>query len=469
MRILLAVLVAAVAAIGMLPPEVGRAQDAAYRLVADWPTLPEGVFFGQQRGWPDQAARDAAAAARRAAGGGPGGPGGARPTAPPIYGQGISGIAIDGDDHIYVFNRGEQTVMVFDRDGKLVRAGAERDMHGERVAGGWLHSGEVDWDGNVWVVERMNHRIIKFDPTLERALMQIGVTGEPGNDATHLNSPSGILFTREGNIVVTDGYGNNRVALYGPDGTFIKQVGRGRGGPDDKGAGPGEWDLPHQGAVDADDNLYLVDRENRRIQVLRQPAQLRPRVRQRGLEPLGHRHLAPRRRRLRLHRRPRRRARPQDRPRRRPHPRHLGRARPRPRPVRLGPRHGRRHAGRGLRGRHLRPAGAEVRAGGAVALRAEFVAQLLEHATTGFALYCKSALDHATACVVDPAVVRQELQPDICLVWPRSWKYSITISHLKGLDVKSSNGTMPGAPPGSGFCSAGHRARSAIRLPRSRD
>ena len=266
MRILLAVLVAAVAAFGMLPPEVGRAQDAAYRLVADWPTLPPGTFFGQQRGWPDQSARDAAAAARRAAGGG-GGPG-ARPSAPPIYGQGISGIAIDGDDHIYVFNRGEQTVMVFDRDGKLVRAGAERDMQGERVAGGWLHSGEVDWDGNVWVVERMNHRIIKFDPTLERALMQIGVTGEPGNDATHLNSPSGILFTREGNIVVTDGYGNNRVVLYGPDGTFIKQIARGRGGPDDKGAGPGEWDLPHQGAVDADDNLYLVDRENRRIQVL---------------------------------------------------------------------------------------------------------------------------------------------------------------------------------------------------------
>ena len=227
MRILLTVLVAAVAAVGMLPAEVGRAQDAAYRLVADWPTLGPGVFFGQQRGWPDQAARDAAAA-RRAAGGG--GRGGAPPTTPPIYGQGISGIAIDEDDHIYVFNRGEQTVMVFDREGSLVRAGAERDMHGAPVAGGWLHSGEVDWDGNVWVVERMNHRILKFDPTLERALMQIGVTGEPGTDATHLNSPSGILFTREGNIVVTDGYGNNRVALYRPDGTFIRQVAKGHGG-----------------------------------------------------------------------------------------------------------------------------------------------------------------------------------------------------------------------------------------------
>ena len=172
--------------------------------------------------------------------------------------------------------------MVFDREGDLVRAGTERDMHGEPVAGGWLHSGEVDWDGNVWVVERMNHRmnhrIIKFDPTLERALMQIGVTGEPGNDATHLNSPSGIRFTREGNIVVTDGYGNNRVVLYGPDGAFIKQVGRGRGGPEDKGrrarrvgSAASEWDLPHQGAVDAaaDDNLYLIDRENRRVQVFR--------------------------------------------------------------------------------------------------------------------------------------------------------------------------------------------------------
>ncbi|MEE2635972.1 MAG: 6-bladed beta-propeller [Acidobacteriota bacterium] len=262
MRFILATLACAVAVV-MLPSSTGRAQSA-YALVEDWPTMPPGTFFGQQTGWPNQSSRDAAAAARRAAGGGRGG----RPsTTPPIYGQGVSGIAIDGEDHIYVFNRGQQTVMVFDRTGELVRAGAERDMHGVQVAGGWLHSGEVDWDGNVWVVERLNHRILKFDPSLKTALMQLGTTGEPGNDETHLNSPSGILFTREGNIVVTDGYGNNRVVLYSADGTFIKQVARATGGPDDKGTGPGEWDLPHQGAVDAEDQVYLVDRENRRIQV----------------------------------------------------------------------------------------------------------------------------------------------------------------------------------------------------------
>ena len=166
-----------------------------------------------------------------------------------------------------MFNRGRQTILVFDRDGNLIRSGGEMDMDGVQVAGGWLHSGEVDWEGNVWVVERLNHRILKFNPTLDRAVMQLGTTGEPGTDETHLNSPSGILFTRAGNIVVTDGYGNNRVILFSPDGTFIKQVGRGAGGPDDKGRGPGEWDLPHQGAVDADDTLYLLDREGKRIQV----------------------------------------------------------------------------------------------------------------------------------------------------------------------------------------------------------
>ena len=263
MRTGIAVAVAAVAAVAVSAwaAAAGQVPSDTYRVVDDWPTLPGETFFGQRSGWPDQAARDRASARRR--GGRPPG----RLQRPPLYGQGVSGIAIDEADRIYVFNRGPQTVMVFDRAGRFIRSGGEQDLEGVPVNGGWLHSGEVDWEGNVWVVERLNHRILKFNPSLDRALMQLGTTGEPGTDETHLNSPSGILFTRSGNIVVTDGYGNNRVVLFAPDGTFIKQVGRGAGGQADKGNGPGEWDLPHQGAVDADDNLYLIDRENRRVQV----------------------------------------------------------------------------------------------------------------------------------------------------------------------------------------------------------
>ena len=72
---------------------------------------------------------------------------------------------------------------------------------------------------------------------------------------------------KNGNIIVTDGYGNNRVVLFSKDGKFIKQVGKGGGGPPDKGTGNGEWVLPHKLAVDADENLYIIDRENHRVQV----------------------------------------------------------------------------------------------------------------------------------------------------------------------------------------------------------
>jgi peptidylamidoglycolate lyase len=268
--VLCAALVAAAA------PAGATAQAQQYQLVPSWPTMPSGMFFGTQTGFPTQAERDAAAARRREAMAQmPAGQQQAQAQAPAdpnanMYGQGVSGIAIDDQDNIYVFNRGVQTVLVFDREGRFVRGGAERDAEGQKVQGGWLHSGEVDWQGNVWVIERSNQRILKYDPTLQRVLMQLGTTGVKGTDATHFNEPSGISVLRNGNLVVTDGYGNNRVMLFSPEGRFIKQVARGAGGPDDKGTGPGEWELPHQAAVDADDNLYIVDRENKRIQVFDQ-------------------------------------------------------------------------------------------------------------------------------------------------------------------------------------------------------
>ena len=53
------------------------------------------------------------------------------------------------------------------------------------------------------------HRIIKFAPTLDRPLLQLGVTGQKGADAHHLNLPNGIVVMRNGNVVVTDGEGCN--------------------------------------------------------------------------------------------------------------------------------------------------------------------------------------------------------------------------------------------------------------------
>ena len=235
--------------------------DGGYKLVPSWPKMPAGMYFGLKTPPPGPAEREAQAAAQRARGGQRGG-GGAETPQP-----GISGIAIDAQDHIYVFNRGVKPVMVFDRDGNLVMSGADQEINGKKLNPSYLHSGAVDWDENVYIIERDAHRIVKMSPKLDKFLMQIGVTGEKGTDQTHLDLPSGIQVLHNGNIIVTDGYGNNRVVMFDKNGKFIKQVAKGKGGKDDLGTGPGEWHLPHKLAMDKDENLYIIDRENHRVQV----------------------------------------------------------------------------------------------------------------------------------------------------------------------------------------------------------
>ncbi len=197
--------------------------DGGYQLVANWPKLPSGMYFGLKEPPPPPAEREAQAAARRARGaqGGAAGGGGGAPQNQP----GISGLAIDRNDRIYAFNRGPKPVMVFDRDGNLVMSGADQEINGKTINPSWQHSGAVDWDGNVYIIERDAHRIVKLSPKLDKFLLQLGTTGEKGNDATHFDLPSGIAVLRNGNIVVTDGYGNNRVAMY-REGREVHQASR---------------------------------------------------------------------------------------------------------------------------------------------------------------------------------------------------------------------------------------------------
>src|SRR6185295_3700279 len=103
-----------------------------YKLVANWPKLPAGMYFGLKDAPPPPAERDAQAAARRARGGGAGtGGGGTQNAGGPQNQPGISGLAIDAQDHIYVFNRGPKPVMVFDRDGNMILAGADQEINGK--------------------------------------------------------------------------------------------------------------------------------------------------------------------------------------------------------------------------------------------------------------------------------------------------------------------------------------------------
>ena len=257
-------LVSSFAVVLLFAAAMAQAQgDGGYKLVPNWPKLPPGEFFGLKNAPPPPAEREAQAAARRATGQTGTRPPGQLPTNQP----GISGVAIDAQDRIYVFNRGAKPIMVFDTAGNLVMAGGDIDLNGKKLDPNWQHSGAVDWEGNVYMIERDAHRVVKLSPKMDKVLLQLGTTMEKGNSPTHFDLPSGVAVLRNGNIVVTDGYGNNRVAIFDKTGKFIKQVGKGAGGPADKGNGPGEWVLPHKLALDAQDNMYIIDREGHRVQV----------------------------------------------------------------------------------------------------------------------------------------------------------------------------------------------------------
>ena len=93
-------------------------------------------------------------------------------------------------------------------------------------------------------------------------LLEIGVpgkpapymSGEPFHRCTHT------ALSPEGDIYVSDGYGNARVHKYSPDGKLLFSWG-------EPGTDPGQFNIVHNICTDADGWVYVADRENHRVQV----------------------------------------------------------------------------------------------------------------------------------------------------------------------------------------------------------
>src|SRR5437763_13955148 len=72
--------------------------------------------------------------------------------------------------------------------------------------------------------------------------------------------PTDVTWDPQGNVYISDGYVNSRVAKYDKNGEWMKSWGQ-------RGKGPGEFNLVHSIAADAQGLIYVGDRNNRRIQV----------------------------------------------------------------------------------------------------------------------------------------------------------------------------------------------------------
>jgi len=198
---------------------------------------------------------------------------------PDLYFGEVPGVAVNSKGHIFVFSRGNSTgpaygaaaaqLFEFGPDGKFVR-----EIGHNLYAWSFAHTVKVDPEDNIWVTDKGSDMVIKFNPE-GRVVMVFGRKQEASDDGTGpLKKPkpplpaedgmfrqvTDVAWDKAGNTYISDGYINSRVAKVDKDGNWLKSWG-------EPGSGPGQFDTPHSLAVDAEGNVYVADRGNRRIQV----------------------------------------------------------------------------------------------------------------------------------------------------------------------------------------------------------
>jgi streptogramin lyase len=177
------------------------------------------------------------------------------------FGRSVA-VGADGKGHILFTRREvEPPIVIFDRSGKYVRGFGE----GMFSADGGPHSIGVDREGFVWATDRNANAVYKF--TMEgKLVMTLGKKGVKGdNTSTDLfDGPSNVAVAPNGDIFVTDGYGNSRIVKFSRDGKFLKIIGG------QKGKEPGQFDLPHAILINSKGQLVVTDRNNSRIQIFDQ-------------------------------------------------------------------------------------------------------------------------------------------------------------------------------------------------------
>ena len=176
-------------------------------------------------------------------------------------------VATDSKDRVYVFNRGDHPVVVFDREGNFLSSWGE----GTFVR---AHGVFIGPDDSVYCVDDCDHTVRKYTPE-GRLLLTLGLSGRPSDTGVDpknydyrtlrqagppFNHPTNLALSPAGEIYVADGYGNARVHKFSADGRLLFSWG-------DGGSGPGQFHLPHGIAVDREGIVYVADRENSRIQL----------------------------------------------------------------------------------------------------------------------------------------------------------------------------------------------------------
>src|SRR5881296_2511553 len=147
------------------------------------------------------------------------------------YGSTHGGVVVDSQNRVYVSTDGDQSIIVFDRDGKYVRS-MGREWKPDRDANG-THDMQVHKDHGeefIYLVSLFRHEFAKI--TLQGNV--VWVRGFPEKSGVYKAKeefrPTGITVAPNGNVYVTDGYGTNYIHHYDGKGEYLNSWG-GKCGP----------------------------------------------------------------------------------------------------------------------------------------------------------------------------------------------------------------------------------------------
>ena len=179
---------------------------------------------------------------------------------------GQTAIVTDSQDRVYLFNRGDHPLIVLDRDGRFLSSWGEGmlpDAHGMYI----------DAEDNLYMPVKNSHVVLKYSSQGE-LLMTLGNWDQPSDSGWSGNTedivqqgagpfhrPSDVALSPEGDLYISDGYGNARVHKFTADGRLLFSWG------EPGKTGPGEFHVPHGVWVHTDGRVIVADRENHRIQV----------------------------------------------------------------------------------------------------------------------------------------------------------------------------------------------------------
>lgn len=181
----------------------------------------------------------------------------------------VADVAVDSVGNVYVSDRSNHRIQKFNSSGVYLETIGEALVPYSTTGTYFNHpvGVTVDPEGSVYVVENWGNRLVKVDAaeSVEWTFGSAGIYG-PGNDnlSDYWALPEGKPAVDANGLVYVADSSKHRVLVLNPDGSYFDQIGEDY----TPGNGPYNFDFPTGVAISpVNGDVYVVDRWNNRIQV----------------------------------------------------------------------------------------------------------------------------------------------------------------------------------------------------------